>query len=609
MSTSTSNVPTTIPGWVFPALSLALTLLTLAGLFWLCGYGLDFTDESYYIEWLRAPFAYTESVTQFGAVYHPLFKALGQNLVATRQVNVLVTALLGSLVAYRFLQYFQPRAIVQKLSYLQRAIVAVGIGCSALLFAHAWLITPNYNVLCLQGLLLTVLGLLWAEPTPYNNKQAPWLLACLLIGGGGVITFLAKISSAAVLAVVCLGYMIFRPAIGWRYLLGSGVMAVALLSASAVLIGGSLAGFTARMGDAMALLHLADSNHGIWDLFTPGPLRLPHMLPVWLLGLTALGVMCSRLFTPPPRIKPWGLWLYGVTVLSTGVACFMGLGKGLAFSTKMAGALFWAAPISCVITGLWVGKHPGLLAHLKNQWALLIMCLLLPWVFSFGTGDNLWHHNIGASIFIALVGIAFVAQQPRLLWHGVITCQLLTLMVLSVAWVYPYRQPGPLWHNTATLSILGGQTRLTVHPSWVNYQKNLQRLAQPNGWQPGTLLLDLTGQSTGATTLLGGSPVGRPWLIGGYPGSNTLATAVLRRTPCQQLANAWLLTEPHGSRKLSISHITEFGANLTTDYTKVGTLATPPYAGGIRHPRTQHLYKPSNSKNVLNVCRSIRNAN
>ncbi len=603
--TTPSPHATPTPIKAFPLLSLTLTLLTLGGLWWLCGYGFDFTDDSFYIESIRAPFAYTESVTQFGPVYHPLFNGLGQNIVSIRQVVMLLTMALGTWVSYRFLGVIQHRQSQGNSPPLyNQVLLAAGLGCSALLYAHAWLITPNYNILCLQGVLLTLLGLLHTEQ-PKNNK-AKWLVPCVLIGTGGVITFLAKISSAAVLAVVCLFYGAVRPAVKWQHLAGSALVALILVILSAFLIGGSLAGFASRMGDGLALLQVAKTNHSLWDLLQPDPLRLPHLLPLWLLGLTALGGMVGRSLAAQQKVSRQWVSVYAAVVLALSVSCFVGFGKALAFSTKMAGALFWAAPITCALLGLWLTKQPNGIHPLKRQWPLLLLCFVLPCVFSFGTGDNMWHHNIAASIFLALAGIAFVAHHPRLIWHGVIVSQVLTLLVLSVAWVYPYRQPGPLWSNTATLTLLGSNSQLMVHPNWVTYQQQLRAIATPQGWQAGTPLLDLTGHSTGAITLLGGNPVGHPWMIGGYPGSEPLATAMLKRPTCTQLARAWVLVEPNGPRKLSSTHLAEFGAALNTHYHLAGTLHTPPYAGGISQPRQQFLYRPTASAHVLAACNTIR---
>lgn len=42
--------------------------------------GFDFTDESFYINWLSNPSNYTWSISQFGFVYFPMFKLFKETL-------------------------------------------------------------------------------------------------------------------------------------------------------------------------------------------------------------------------------------------------------------------------------------------------------------------------------------------------------------------------------------------------------------------------------------------------------------------------------------------------------------------------------------------------
>lgn len=71
--------------------SAFVTTLILAWVLWYCSYGIDFTDESFYLVWMANPFNYGESVTQFGFVYHLLYELLHGDIVALRRVNILIT--------------------------------------------------------------------------------------------------------------------------------------------------------------------------------------------------------------------------------------------------------------------------------------------------------------------------------------------------------------------------------------------------------------------------------------------------------------------------------------------------------------------------------------
>ncbi len=72
-------------------LSAMGTAFILIWLFKYSAYGLDFTDESFYLVWLSNPFIYNGSTTQFGYVYHPLYVLLDGDIASLRRANIVVT--------------------------------------------------------------------------------------------------------------------------------------------------------------------------------------------------------------------------------------------------------------------------------------------------------------------------------------------------------------------------------------------------------------------------------------------------------------------------------------------------------------------------------------
>jgi hypothetical protein len=42
------------------------------------------------LNWISDPWIYRQSISQFGFVYHPLFKSVGGDIVLLRQANVLI---------------------------------------------------------------------------------------------------------------------------------------------------------------------------------------------------------------------------------------------------------------------------------------------------------------------------------------------------------------------------------------------------------------------------------------------------------------------------------------------------------------------------------------
>jgi hypothetical protein len=58
---------------------------------WYSYFGYDFTDEGYYLNWISNPWIYKASVSQFGFMYHPLYRLVGGDLALLRQCNIFIT--------------------------------------------------------------------------------------------------------------------------------------------------------------------------------------------------------------------------------------------------------------------------------------------------------------------------------------------------------------------------------------------------------------------------------------------------------------------------------------------------------------------------------------
>ena len=97
-----SDPPNLILQRAMTVLSALGSVLVLGLLLKYSAYGIDFTDESFYLVWISNPFIYSVSLTQFGFIYHPLYSLLGGDIAALRQANILITYGLAWSLAYFF---------------------------------------------------------------------------------------------------------------------------------------------------------------------------------------------------------------------------------------------------------------------------------------------------------------------------------------------------------------------------------------------------------------------------------------------------------------------------------------------------------------------------
>lgn len=133
---------------------------------------------------------------------------------------------------------------------------------------------------------------------------------------------------------------------------------------------------------------------------------------------------------------------------------------------------------------------------------------------------------------------------------------------------------------------------LQLEYSSAGYITALNDQAKSAGFVTGTPLIDFTGGSPGVAHILGALPLGAYWLLGGYEGSDSMASSNLKSHSAEVLNRAWVLIEPDGKRALSLDVLSTLNRNLERDYKLVATIPMPAKYGGRRYDRVQALYKP-----------------
>ncbi|VFR30776.1 hypothetical protein AMP9_4632 [plant metagenome] len=447
-----------------PYAALALTsLLIVGGMLYYAPYGLDFTDESFYLNWLKHPHGYAYSVTQFGFIYHPLYELLSGDIATLRRINILLTFglawWLSSAVLRDSVAAAQADALWRPVQML--AVSAALATCVLAAFSTNHRI-PNYNLLTLQALMLTTCGVLLAQrPT----RSA--LVSGFIIGLGGTLCFVAKPTSALALCPLVLLWLAIRPR---------------------------------------------------------------RNLPV--LAVSALGA-----------------------------------------TTSLAS---WRSSSTVRPSPSWAGCRA--------------------------------HNAMRSSFGEAMTGRAFSGStHSRFTPTSCLGCtsaaQLLAATLLGMYATTPYRQPQPLWTNTEEATIGVPAAAVKVSADIGRYLRDVSDTAKKGEFQPGTAVIDMSGQSPIVPYTLGGKPGGAAWLIGGYPRSLSFAANTLRLESCEDLASAWLLREPGGPRSLADSLLDDLGLGQPdSDFDLVGEFDTPPGGGGYADPRRQQLFKPRAPQLAMENC-------
>lgn len=580
------------------------TIFIVLYLLWLCRHGFEFTDESFYLIWVSSPFNYDVSLTQFGFIYHPLYLLFDGSIALLRQANVLITFGL----AWTLSNILLTRVLAGGFS-IASLIITSALASSALIFFKSWIPAPSYNSLTFQSLLIVSIGFILASPKINRESIVGWLL----IGVGGWLAFMAKMSTAACLSVFLSVALLAAGKFNVKLCVLAAITALSLVLLSALAIDGSFSLFLKRIEDAVELARLLGGGHTFLQFFRLDEFQLSWQNKRVLYASIAIIYLLGSLYQTD---NPFAAYFSQFAFLAGIVFGFAVMFNLIDFSfhvDSFEALLVFAIPYATILIGFSAYRFAGLVSISSHQWVLFVYFLALPYVYAFGTNNNYYFSEPHVGFFWIISGLIFLA--PLLNASKVLTAlipigiaaQIFTIVLLNPGIQNPYRQSESLVKNNVRTLIGERKSELILSGGFSQYLTGAITLVGHNGFEKGTPVVDLSGQSPGLLYAIGAKSVAQAWMIGGYPGSNTIAEKMLARASCEDLAVAWILVEPQGPRKLSEELLKKFGANLVADYQSIGSLNAPAGAGGYSEIRQQLIFRPVRPKNLaIDACNTTR---
>jgi hypothetical protein len=391
-----------------------------------------------------------------------------------------------------------------------RLVLTISGSCAVLLEYFPWTPTPNYNLLNLFGALIIVACWLRILEAP---EDSPWWRrpgAMVAFALGFAIVALVKPTTAAVLAIGVTGLTLPFGRRALTDVILAGGLASVLVVLVLLSIDGDLSTVILRYRSSLAYNELFQAGHDMNRTFALGAETLLGVFGAYLLGR---------------QIK-----------------------KGL-------------------------GADP------RNV-ALLTALIFVPIAIAFGTNTGILRSAPRAGIFwvvAATFGIMIAAPSkirlPLLYFTmAVSACAVLIVVVYTVR--KPYRVNGPLWQQTEWISSATRQRLVKSDPATAAYFRTLQNGARSAGFQVGTPIIDLTAMGPTAIYMLGGEPIGLPWMNGGYPGSRNGTLSALSTVPGAELRRSWILTSPEGQGHLPTDILNELGLAFPDGYEEVARAQT-----------------------------------
>ncbi|ASC64843.1 hypothetical protein B9P52_11240 [Achromobacter denitrificans] len=581
------------------------TLLILTWALKYSAYGIDFTDEGFYLNWVSNPFIYESSTTQFGFVYHPLYVLLGGDIAALRRSNILITFVLAWGLVYALFKSLAPQP---EESQIAMPVAAAGLATSAFVVFDSGLITPSYNSLALQALLLAGIGLLWANKNSTPASVSGWLM----LAAGGWLSFMAKPSTALALVIGVIIYLLFSRKFTIRLVFLAAAIASFLLLMSALLIDGSVWGFVQRLRLGIEFNQFLGGGHSLMQILRIDDFQLGESVELAAILVAGASFLVTCGVVTGKKLGLIISLLMSLVAFAYIAALVGGLIHQMDDFGRFQGMLILSVVGGIILSGLVLGRVEEIKNITLSQWALIALFFVMPHIYAFGTNSNYWQGGSWAGIFWLLggLGMLILIGRGRLNWTSTLSLSLVVQAVVATLLFTglerPYRQPDPLSANQTVLKIGPSQSKLVLSADYAIYIEEATAVAKKAGFEPETPVIDLSGQSPGILYAMGAESIGQAWIIGGYPGSMKRAAAALGRVDCEKIASAWVLYEPDGPRSISADLLSMQGVSFPSDYRLAGGWVSAAGAGGYGERRKQYLYAPSRKPENVKSCREAR---
>lgn len=553
--------------------------------------GFEITDESYYLIWQEYPELFHVGSSAFGYILNPVFELLQGDFVLLRALSILVFVGLSFWLFRDILLSFGLGFLGERLNFW---VYSISISASVFMFYSTYILTPNYNSLNLQALML--FGILMVRLI--NNVPSYRTLSALILGADLVLiginkptTGLVALSiTAVVIAVLKLSkeseIKIISVTIG-------ALFSVLLFIVWMQSLGSSVVDFYYQGSE---LQQIFDPRYSFSNLLRSDfEFKWGELLPFAFLFTLSLAASSqySRVTT---KVFFTIALILDVVYLSVFFIESKGnLSQTPVFLYALVGVLLY------VCFSSFIGKNR--LPDLKS-FGVALLFLLLPWAYVVGTNNNYVVAEIHASVFwvaaclVLLLGLGSKTQLSQNEKLSIFS--LLVIIVVSTTLIYsflhPYRQPQTDLGNLTTVEIGTRKIQVKVPKVFSTYLDDLQSVSKIADFKAGTPVIDLTGESPGTVFLLGGVSVYQPWFIGGYPGSNEYAKRLLTGTSCSDLKNSWILLSKDNSRHFDSSILATVNLSLEKDFRLISEFSLPDGYGSSPLGYKQYLYQPIQSQ-------------
>lgn len=553
--------------------------------------GFDLTDEAFYLLNYRQPTDVVITPTLFGLLLSPLYHLSG-SVVMLRIMGVLIWFVVATLTTWWTLRFLTVQLRLTNQSNWSLFLLTLPPIAGAALYYYMMVMTPSYNWLNLVSVTLFWLGfLMWLD---CNQSATIKATGAMIVGFSAMVVFWTKPSSASLLPIFPMVALIVNRA-DWQRLLKSQTVFGGIIGFVIALSIPFLQGFTPqtlveifsrglehqqlmkpKLYDAASEVFLIHVREGVFFVT-----RNPYLPVLGLFIIIYVAVFWGKFrFRSRRNNLRWVqyflvlMWVTNLVLMTFFAWIKVGYWGLNAFLSTLV--FVWIGHLSYEKVNQSL-HHDNRERFWKGLWIIPVIGLIF--VFVFGTGVGYAHQTGLATYFYLLSSVVFLlifCDNPintLLTRISVPTLLLAIIVVLYTHSLIPYRQNESIWAMNYPIVLNDEAGTILVSQETARYFTELKTLADTAGFQPGTSLIDLTGDTPGAIYALEAQAYGFPWLLGDYDGSDLAAIYILQQWKAEQLNQAWLLTvEANGRVPLSPSILSEVGLDFPDGYIKVGTV-------------------------------------
>ena len=513
--------------------------------------GVDLTDEGLYLLGADPPSLSAAWGFPFGWHVRPLFMVVGYDIASFRTLGAVLlvgaSTWLGWSAGRVMLNRAEPRG--QSQGFLALAAISGGLG--SLMFYAPMLRTPSYNWLNLVGITTVAAAALGAvalsrSPTLGRDARVNRTLFALLATVSSFalfVTFPAKPSTLPIMLL--LTCVLLLATVGRRAASAWGLISVALLP---IWLSGV---FLLRVWprDALEVFSLALQMPSPDPLQTTGSaIRAALFLPTDLVSslsevdwMTLVVVLfgLALVAIPVVRRRDWiAVRLIGFSVACVGALSLAGLPiPGLRSALApfaIANARVTTACLVIFVAALMsASRRPTVsvtgASRSLPRWPVVAFLGVLPFAFSFGSGNGIYAQASLAGGFLLLAGLV-TFSNARLGKSGLALSVGGALFIACVStgavvsgWQAPFRA-APLVDQTVATSVGEHGAVLLLEPRIAETISGLRSKAEEVGWTNGTPIVDVsyTWNPTIPYALGGRVPDFLVLTIFGYPAAHDI---------------------------------------------------------------------------------------